>query len=103
MSRFIQRSGYYSLFRYLNYVTACFRHKCLPSGQHFELIDHRYFYEHNGGGRCVCGLARDAVAEQLLQWGDNFINANSLASLPGLIHNPSAVGFMIEHAVLSSI
>jgi hypothetical protein len=51
----------------------------------------------------VCGLVRDAVADQLLQWGDNFIDANSLASLPGLINNPSAVGFMIGHAILSSI
>jgi hypothetical protein len=84
-------------------VTACFRRKSLPAGRHLELIDHRYFYEFNGSGRCVCGLVRDAVAEQLLQWGDNFIDTNSLASLPGLIHNPSAVKFMIEHAVLSSI
>ena len=51
----------------------------------------------------MCGLVRDAVGEQLLQWGDNFIDANSLASLPDLISNPPAVGFMIEHAILSSI
>jgi hypothetical protein len=51
----------------------------------------------------MCGLVRDAVAEQLLQWGDNFIDAHSLTSLPGLINNPSAVRFMIGHAILSSI
>ena len=51
----------------------------------------------------MCGLVRDAVAEQLLQWGDNFINVSSLASLADFINNPSVVGFMIEHAVLSSI
>jgi hypothetical protein len=88
---------------YLDYVTACFRQKSLPSGESFDLIDHRYFYALNGSGRCACGLARDAVAEQLLRWSDNFIDSNSLASLPGLIHNPSAVGFMIKHAILSSI
>ena len=82
---------------------ACFRHKSLPPGRHFELIDHRYFYQFDGSGRCVCGLARDAIAEQLLQLGDNFIDAKSLASLPVLIHNPSAFGFMIEHTILSSI
>jgi hypothetical protein len=89
---------------YVDYVTACFRQKSLPTGQHFDLIDHRYFYaEPNRSGKCVCGLVRDAVAEQLLQSGDNFIDSNSLASLPSLIHNPSAVRFMIEHAILSSI
>jgi hypothetical protein len=82
---------------------ACFRQRSLPPDEYFDLIDHRYFYGDNGVGRCVCGLARDAVAEQLLQYGDNFIDADSLASLPGLIGNPSAVGFMIEHAILSSI
>jgi hypothetical protein len=51
----------------------------------------------------VCGLVRDTVAEQLLEWGDNFIDVNSLASLADCINNPSVVRFMIEHAVLSSI
>ena len=84
-------------------MTACFRHKSIPSGQNLDLIDHRYFYEDNGSGRYTCGLVRDAVAERLLEWGDNFIDANSLVSLADFINNPSVVGFMIEHAVLSSI
>jgi hypothetical protein len=85
-------------------VTACFRHGNLPSGRHFELIDHRYFYELNArSGRYVCGLVRDAVAEQLLQWSDNFIDAHFLTSLTDHINNPSVVGFMMKHAILSSI
>ena len=51
----------------------------------------------------MCGLVRDAVAEQLLQWGENFIGSNSLVSLADFSNNPSVVGFMIEHAILSSI
>ena len=51
----------------------------------------------------MCGLVRDTVAEHLLEWGENFINVNSLASLADCINNPSVVRFMMEHAVLSSI
>jgi hypothetical protein len=90
-------------FRYLNYVTACFRQSGFPSGWHPKLVDHRYFYRLNGSGRCVCGLARNAVTEQLLQRGDDFIDTDSLVSLRELINNPSVVGFMMEHAILSSI
>ena len=64
-------------FRYCNYMTACFCRKAVSAewDRDVNLIDHRYFYQFDGSGRCVCGLARDAVAEQLLQWGDKFIDA----------------------------
>ena len=51
----------------------------------------------------MCGVARDAVAEQLLTWNVNFANNSFLASLPEFITNGSVTGFMIEKAVLSSI
>ena len=54
-------------------------------------------------GNYACGLVRDAVADQLLQEGDNFADTDCLTSLPHFIKNKSITGFMIEHAVLSSI
>jgi hypothetical protein len=85
---------------------ACSSRRLVPSewSGHPDLIDHRYFYRNdNNTGECVCGVARDAVAEQLLTWNVNFANNSFLASLPEFITNGSVTGFMIEKAVLSSI
>jgi len=87
-------------------VTACICHRSVPSGwtRNFKLIDHRYFYHlDNGSGQHTCGLVRDAVAEQLLEWNLNFADTDFLNSLAEYIDNQSVTGFLIEYAVLSSI
>jgi hypothetical protein len=86
-------------------VTACFRHEKIPTRwtKHPDLIDHRYFYELEELGNPTCGLVRNAVADQLLDQGIYFADTDFLPSLPLVIDNPSITGFMIEHAVLSSI
>jgi hypothetical protein len=87
-------------------VKACSSRQPVPGGWfgHLDLIDHRYFYREDSDiGGCACGLARDAVAEQLLMWNVNFVDTDFLASLPEFITNGSVTGFMIEKAVLSSI
>jgi hypothetical protein len=47
---------------------ACFNHTDVPYGRHNDLIDHRYFYHDQPKeiGHYTCGLARDAVARELL-------------------------------------
>jgi hypothetical protein len=86
-------------------VTACFCHRQIPTGwtEHSDLIDHRYFYEVEGLGNPTYGLVRNAVADQLLKEGVYFADTDFLPSLPLVIDNRSITGFMIEHAVLSSI
>src|SRR5436305_13688873 len=81
---------------------ACFHHEPTPDKRdaQLDLIDHRYFYElDNNNGRYTCGLVRDAVADQLLVWNEDFADTD----FPHFINNTSVAGFMIEHAVLSSI
>ena len=78
-----------------------------------KLIDHRYFYHYHykpsdqdvAGyyGNYTCGLARNAVAAELLANEVNFADMNFSRSLPDFINNPSAARFMIVYAVLSSI
>lgn len=82
-------------------MTACFCHARIPTGwtEHPDLIDHRYFYELEGLVNPTCGLVRCAVADQLLDQGIS----DFLPSLPLVIDDPSITGFMVEHAVLSSI
>jgi hypothetical protein len=79
-------------------VTACFRHGTIPIGRdaHLDLIDHRYFYELDDKGWYTCSLIRDAIGDQLLVWNEDFADTD-------FIDNRSVAGFMIEHAVLSSI
>lgn len=87
-------------------MTACFRHETIPGGRdaHLDLIDHRYFYEDgNNKGWYTCSLIRDPVADQLLAWNEDFADTDFLTSLPDFIDNRSVAGFMMEHAVLSSI
>ncbi|KIX05618.1 uncharacterized protein Z518_03590 [Rhinocladiella mackenziei CBS 650.93] len=94
---------------YCDYVKACIHNKPVPLGwtEHIELIDHRYFYQRYQGhdyiGGYVCGIVRDAVANQLLELDTKFIKINFLASLSDFIDNRSVVGFMVEYAVLASI
>jgi hypothetical protein len=85
---------------------ACIHRYRVPSGYsaHFDLIDHRYFFREKGKkGNYTCGLVRDAVADQLLEEGVNFADADWLTSLPDFITNKAITGFLIEHAVLSAI
>ena len=87
-------------------MSACFRRATVPSGwlEYVDVIDHRYFYQlENERGRYTCGLIRNAVAEQLHKLQVHFADTNFLTSLTDFIDNPPVAGFMIEHAVLSSI
>ena len=87
-------------------MTACIYHENVPDGhtEHPDLIDHRYFYSQpDEKGSYTCGLVRDAVADQLLEEGFNFADTNLLTSLADFVKNKSITGFIIEHAVLSSI
>jgi hypothetical protein len=91
-------------------VKACLRHTTVPGGRnaHLDLIDHRYFYELHDDkgwytGWYTCSLIRDAVTDQLLTWNEDFADTDFLTSLSSFIDNRSVAGFMIEHAVLSSI
>jgi hypothetical protein len=68
-----------------------------------NLIDHRYFYRDNQRGNYTCGLVRDAVANKLLELEINFADTDFLNSLDTFINTRAMVGFLIEHAVLSSI
>lgn len=83
-------------------MKACLCRKSVPPGKRYDLIDHRYFFQRNGRGNYTCGLARDAVGDQLLI-EENFADTNFLVSLPEFINNKSVAGFMIEYAILSSI
>jgi hypothetical protein len=83
-------------------VKACFCKTVVPAGVSNDLIDHRYFFERDGYGSYTCGLVRDAVGDQLI-FEENFADTDFLLSLPSFIDNRSVAGFMIEHAVLSSI
>jgi hypothetical protein len=83
-------------------VKACLCRKGVPPGDRYDLIDHRYFFQCEGRGNYTCGLARDAVGDQLLL-EENFADTNFLVSLPEFINNKSIARFMIEYAILSSI
>ncbi|KIW99530.1 uncharacterized protein Z518_11269 [Rhinocladiella mackenziei CBS 650.93] len=69
---------------YCDFVTACLCHKQVPYGlnRHLDLVDHRYFYryryQNNWYGGYTCGLARNAVADQLLRKGIDFANTDFL-------------------------
>ena len=95
-------------------MKACFLRRVIPCGSlsWHKLIDHRYFYHQykrpdqdvaDYYGNYTCGLARNAVAAELLASGVNFADMSFSRALPDFINNPSAAGFMIEYAVLSSI
>ena len=49
---------------------ACFSRSEPPPGIPNDLIDHRYFFqdEDDGRGNYTCGLVRNAVADQLLEF-----------------------------------
>jgi hypothetical protein len=73
-----------------------------------DLIDHRYFYYVGGPdgsiGKYTCGIAREAAARQLRRCGmEKFGQTDFLTALNDYIDNPSAIGFFIEQAILSSI
>jgi len=86
-------------------VTACFNHTTVPSGLHNDLIDHRYFYHDQPKeiGHSTCGLARDAVAHELLELRVDFADTAFLTSIGNHIGDKAVIGFLIENAVLSSI
>jgi len=90
-------------------MMACFCHKRVPYGWsgNLDLVDHRYFYRsryrNNWYGGYACGLARNAVADQLLLKGIDFVDTKFPRALDRFVGNPSVVRFIIEHVVLSSI
>lgn len=96
------------------YVKACFSRRHIPIGSPCwpKLIDHRYFYHYQykpsdedvagDYGNYTCGLARNAVAAELLASKVDFTDTYFLRSSSNFI-NPSVAGFMMEYAVLSSI
>src|SRR5271154_5333688 len=86
-------------------MTACFCRKAISGEWDMDvnLIDHRYFYRVNGRGNYTCGIVRDAVANKLLELENNFADTDFLSSLDDFINTRAMVGFLIEHAVLSSI
>jgi hypothetical protein len=83
---------------------ACFFRKSISSDwtTNLDLIDHRYFFPLEGYGNYMCGLVRNAVADQLLL-EKNLADTDFLLSSARFIDNPSVAEFMIEYAVLSSI
>jgi hypothetical protein len=88
-------------------VTRCFYQMSLSPiwTANQDLIDHRYFFHFRGYrnddyGNYTCGLARNAVADQLILEGAHF---DYLLSLDRFITNKSTTGFAIEFAVLESI
>lgn len=96
------------------YVMACFSRRNIPGGSPCfpKLIDHRYFYHEykradqdiaGNYGNYTCGLARNAVAAELLVSKVKLADMHFSRSLSNFINNPPVAGFMIEHAILSSI
>jgi len=85
---------------------ACFTHSTVPRGLSSDLIDHRYFYHldlPNTPGAYTCGVARNAVADQIFDIVINFADAHFLTSLDDFIDNISVTEFWLSHTVLSSI
>ena len=69
-----------------------------------EIIDHRYFYEMDGVGRCVCGAVRNAVTKQLISHSsDLFTIREALDAMSIWIDNPSTAGFFLRQATIRSI
>jgi hypothetical protein len=73
------------------------------------LVDHRYFFDEFDEDKRVytacsaCGVARDAVAMELLADKVNLSDNDFWWSLPDHINNPCITGFIIEQAILSRI
>jgi len=74
-----------------------------------QLVDHRYFFDEFREDQCVnmahyaCGIARDAVAMELLANKVNLSDRDFWNSLLDQIDNPCTTGFIIEKAILSRI
>jgi hypothetical protein len=74
-----------------------------------KLVDHRYFFDEFHKVQRVdiassaCGIARNAVATELLANKVNLSDRDFWNSLPDHINNPCTAGFIIEQAILSQI
>ena len=74
-----------------------------------DLVDHRFFFDEFHEDRRVrmassaCGIARNAVATELLGNKVNLSDNDFWSSLPNHINNPCTTGFIIEQAILSRI
>ncbi|OXV06005.1 hypothetical protein Egran_06227, partial [Elaphomyces granulatus] len=89
---------------YCRSVDACIRRREVPNGALPFAIDHRYFYSEANVGNYACGVARDAVSNQLRFDGCNTFGVSAyLTSLDAYIHNQSVTGFFIEQAVLETV
>ncbi|KIM41747.1 hypothetical protein M413DRAFT_27332 [Hebeloma cylindrosporum] len=69
-----------------------------------NIIDHRYFYvDDKHRGHYTCGLAREAIIQFFRLCGeDNSLWLNS-QTMKSCRNNPSALGFTVEHLVISKI
>jgi hypothetical protein len=74
-----------------------------------QLVDHRYFFDefdkdqHANIAHYACGIARNAVATELLANKVNLSDSDFWSSLPEHINNPCTTRFIIEQAILSRI
>lgn len=85
-------------------MRSCVTNQKLPgSGLNF---DHRYFYlDSSGRARYTCGLARQAMMELFREVAEEsyFLGLEWQKTIRTLRDNPSAVGFIIEAVVISTI
>ena len=100
-----------NFFRHNTYMKACLSNRSVPLSSRIipQLVDHRYFFDEFHKDRCAsvaynaCGIARNAVATELLANKVNLSDRDFWGSLPGHINNPCTTGFIIEQAILSQI
>jgi hypothetical protein len=90
----------------ISYVEAAFA--CILQGDArtgINLIDARYFYFDNSRGGATSHIARMALTDSLRNFCDNsdFLNASWYSRLGRAGGNPSILGFIVKHMLLSAI
>jgi hypothetical protein len=90
----------------ISYVEAAFA--CVLQGDArtgIKLIDARYFYFDNSRGDATSHIARMALTDSLRNFCDNsdFLNASWYSRLGRAGGNPSILGFIVKHMLLSAI
>ncbi|KAK2784834.1 hypothetical protein FQN53_008227 [Emmonsiellopsis sp. PD_33] len=90
--------------QYLNYMRCCIAGKNVDDSTPATIIDHRFFFEVNGVGMCICGAARTAVSKQIMGMNELLFTVDeTLDAIRHFINNPSVIGFFLESVVLESI
>ncbi|KAK2786615.1 hypothetical protein FQN53_006319 [Emmonsiellopsis sp. PD_33] len=96
--------GEWNWLRYQDYVKACFTGQITPKDVPSDNVDHRFFFEENEQGRCLCGIVREAVTKELALLGTYLFSIDDCTAAMGqLITNPVVVGFFLEQAMILSI